>query len=138
MIGAVIIQSISKDDIRVRVTVQTAIRHGSPNNLAVDAIHLVDYIRKNMNQYAVNVSKISHANGVAMMHLSMALTQSMDESARFVGKAILRKRKHAKSAVRIKQEYLAILNFLTTMRFAYPAIREKQEQPVLPVGALEK
>ncbi|MGP5505211.1 hypothetical protein [Psychrobacter celer] len=138
MIGAVIIQSISKDDIRARGTVQTAIRHGSPNNLAVDAIHLVDYIRKNMNQYAVNVSKISHANGVAMMHLSMVLTQSTDESAKFVGKAILRKRKHAKSAVRIKQGYLAIPSFLTTMRFAYPAIREKQEQPVLPVGALEK
>ena len=138
MIGAVIIQSISKDDIRVRVTVQTAIRHGSLNNLAVDAIHLAGYIRKNMSQYAVNVSKISHANGVAMMHLSMVLTQSTDESAKFVGKAILRKRKHAKSAVRIKQEYLAILSFLTTMRFVNLAIREKQAQPALPVGVLEK
>lgn len=138
MIGAAIIQSISKDDIRVRVTVQTAIRRGSLNNLAVDAINLADCIRKNMSQYAANVLKTSHANGVAMMHPSMALTRSMDESAKFVGKAILRKRKHVKSAVRIKQGYLVILSFLTTMRFAYPAIREKQEQPVLPVSALEK
>ena len=102
MIGVAIIQSRLKDDTRVRVTVQTAIRRGSQNNLAADVIHLADCIRKNMSQYAVNVLKTSHANGVAMMHPSMALTQSMDESARFVGKAILRKRKHAKNAERIR------------------------------------
>ena len=81
---------------------QTAIRRGSQNNLAADVIHLADCIRKKMSQYAVHVLKTSHANGVAMMHPSMALIQSMDESVRFATKDILRKRKHAKNAERIR------------------------------------
>ena len=102
MIGAAIIQSILKDDTRVRVTVQTAIRHGSQNDLAADVIHLADCIRKNVSQYAVNVLKTSRANGVAMMHPSMALIQSMDEYAKFATKATSRNSKHAKNAERIR------------------------------------
>jgi hypothetical protein len=102
VIGAAIIQSILKDDTRVKVTVQTAIRYGSSSNLAADAIHLVDCIKKNMSQYAVNVLVVNHANGAVKMPPSMVLIQSMDEYARFAIKATSRKRKHAKNVERIR------------------------------------